>query len=228
MNSLIIISLLFSTVLVYAEQYVATLQSIFDFIDRDSLVFDVGAHIGNKTDEYLRRGARVVCFEPQPDCCQKLRNRFARNEKVIIEQVGLSTKSGFMDLSVCSSSNTISTFSKEFKCLSRHSQRGYKWDASISVPVSTFDNMIKKYGIPQFCKIDVENYEYDVLRGLSKPIPMLSIEFHIELFKNTVLCLDYLSQLGYRQFNFAAGEKAQLYTEIVGYKRGIDRKNTQL
>jgi len=189
-----------------AEKNVVAAQSIFDCIHQNDLVFDIGAHIGKKTSEYLRKGARIVCFEPQPDCCQKLRARFASNQKVTIEQVGLSSKTGSMELFICSSANTISTFSEEFKEKSRHSQRGYTWDKSIAVPVTTLDAMIQKHGMPIFCKIDVENGEHEVLKGLSTPVPFVSIEFHIEMFKFSVRCLDYLSSLGYTHFNFAAGE----------------------
>ena len=37
------------------------------------VVFDVGAHIGEKTEEYLEHGARlVVAFEPQPSAYQSI------------------------------------------------------------------------------------------------------------------------------------------------------------
>jgi hypothetical protein len=66
--------------------------------------------------------------------------------------------------------------------------------------------MIEKYGLPQFCKIDVENYEFEVLKGLTQPIPIISFEVAIETFDNTVRCLEYLENLGYQKFNCAFGE----------------------
>ena len=70
--------------------------------------------------------------------------------------------------------------------------------------------MIQKYGKPKFCKIDVENFEYEVLKGLSQPIKYLSFEFNFECIENTKKCLDYLVNLGYRSFNFAPGERGWL------------------
>lgn len=191
----------------YTKELVKLPLSIFDLINTRDLVFDVGAHIGEKTALYLEKGAQIVCIEPQSDCYQKLYNRFGGNPSVTIEQLGLGDRIGNLELFICSSSNTISTCSKEYKKTSRHSQRGYTWDKSATVPITTMDKMIKKYGIPKFCKIDVENFEYEVLKGLSQPIPLISIEFHVELFQYTILCLDYLESLGYSDFNFAAGEK---------------------
>lgn len=219
--------------ILFCTGLVTSLHGSFDpflsqLISSGDLVFDIGAHIGDKTQLYLQQGAHVVCIEPQPACCEKLKKRFRNNSHVIIEQVGLAEKPGILKLLICSSSPAISSFSMEWKENSRHSERGYEWDSSILVPVVTFDSCIQKYGIPQFCKIDVENFEYEVLKGLSQPIPSLSIEFHVETFHNTIKCLDYLEQLGYTKFNFAAGEvpifilsewisKADLIKQLMNY-----------
>lgn len=197
-------------------------------MEAGDLVFDVGAHIGDKTQLYLRENARVICIEPQPNCCSKLNDRFGSNPQVTIEQVGLAEAPGSLQLLICSSSPAISTFSSEWKDKSRHADRGYKWDSVVTVPVVTLDSLIEKYGIPQFCKIDVENFEYNVLKGLSSPIPNISIEFHVETFHEAIKCLDRLEDLGYKEFNFAAGEvpkfvfkvwhsKADLVRELVNY-----------
>jgi len=34
-----------------------------------------------------------------------------------------------------------------------------------------------EYGLPHFCKIDVEGFEEQALAGLSRPLPVLSFEF---------------------------------------------------
>lgn len=38
------------------------------FIKADDLVFDIGANIGTRVKIFLKLGANVVAFEPQPDC----------------------------------------------------------------------------------------------------------------------------------------------------------------
>ena len=170
------------------------------------LVFDVGAHVGNKTALYLGRHAQVVCIEPQPSCIAILQNKFGKNPNVSIEKIGLAAQPGTLSLAICSAANTISTFSPEWQTKSRFSNRGYRWDTTITATVSTLDTLIKKYGTPQFCKIDVENFELEVLKGLSEPVPALSFEFHVETFDNAKECLDRLEKIGYTKFNFAAGE----------------------
>ncbi len=176
------------------------------FVEPDSLVFDVGAHVGNKSALYLSLGARVVCIEPQPSCVAELQKRYGSNQSVAIEGVGLAEKQGFLDMQICSVSTTLSTFSPEWSSRSRHRQRGSRWDGVIKVPIKTLDQMITKHGVPDFCKIDVENFELEVFKGLSRLIPCLSFEFHTETFHNAIACLDYLEKLGYNKFNFSAGE----------------------
>lgn len=197
------LALVLSTVAISGSNQIAFLKQ---FIAPGDLVFDIGAHIGNKTSLYLACDAHVICIEPQPVCCALLHAKFNHNPQVTIDQIGIAEQYGQLTLAVCSSSTTISTFSQEWREKSRHKKAGYQWDTTIKVAVVPLDEMIKKYGMPRFCKIDVENYEYEVLKGLSKPITYLSFEFCMETIHNAQKCLDHLESLGYKKFNFAAAE----------------------
>lgn len=176
------------------------------FIKKESLVFDVGANIGDKTALYLQCGARVICIDPQPQCVNTLNKRFKHNHNVRIEPVGLAHCDSVLEMYLCTSSNTISTFSQDWVKFGRFNGLGYKWDGKVEVPVTTLDKMIEKYGIPVFCKIDVENFEHEVLCGLTYKIPCISFEFAAESFSNTKLCVDRLTDIGYSKFNFGYGE----------------------
>ncbi len=185
------------------QEMLILLRSI---IGSNDLVFDVGANIGSKTETYLKCGARVVCFEPQPECIKSLQKKFCTAENVMIEQVGLAEQTGNLNLHLCESANTLATFSQDWTEKGRFADRDYHWSNSITVPVSTLDHMIAKYGKPRFCKIDVENFEYNVLRGLTQPIEYLSFECHAECLDQATLCVNYLEKIGYTEFNFAPGE----------------------
>jgi len=176
------------------------------FIEKDDLVFDVGANIGNKTDLYLQCGAKVICFEPQEKCLYHLYKKYENNSNVVIISKGLSDKPGHVDFFPCNEVTTIATCSRDWTTDGRFVQQGYSWNKPIKIEVTTLDKIIKKYGIPKFCKIDVEGFEYEVLKGLSMPIPYLSFEFTYERKLEAKKCLDYLTKLGYKKFNFAVGE----------------------
>lgn len=194
-------------------------------ITKNSLVFDVGAHKGSKAIIYVLCGARVVCFEPQPECVTALHNRFDDYKQVAIEAVGIADKEGELEFLQCKPSTSLSTFSKEWAQEGRFAQLGFRWKNRFMVPVTTLDNMITKYGVPQFCKIDVENFEYKVLAGLSQSINALSFEIHSEALDKCLRCLERLQKLGYKRFNFVFGEwtkslcadwvsAEQLFTEL--------------
>ena len=68
--------------------------------------------------------------------------------------------------------------------------------------MTTLDRMIERYGVPQFCKIDVEGFELDVLRGLSQPLSCISFEYHLTEAERLTSCLDHLSGLSRIRINF--------------------------
>jgi FkbM family methyltransferase len=179
-----------------------------DIIEPGDLVFDVGANLGAKAALFLECGARVVCFEPQPHCADKLRERFTGNSSVTIVQKGVADAEGELELSICSEQDYISTFSPEWK------QGRFKtstWDKTVRVPVTTLDKAIAEHGCPTYCKIDVEGFELPVLQGLSAKPAYLSFEFAVEFLEPARQCLVRLNQLGYRAFNFTPAETQQFH-----------------
>ena len=80
------------------------------------------------------------------------------------------------------------------------------WDSAETVTITTLDTLIDRFGIPDFCKIDVEGYELEVLRGLSQPIPALSFEYLAASKSLAVECVERLTELGAYRFNWSRGE----------------------
>ena len=177
------------------------------FVEAGQIIFDVGANIGQKADFFIGIGAKVICFEPQPNCVEVLNQKYGNNPQVTIINKGLAEHPGEMQLSISSDLNVLSTFSEKWKT-GRFA--GVNWDREITVEISTLDEMIQLFGCPQFCKIDVEGLEYLVLKGLSQPIPCLSFEFTIEFIDDAKKSIAHLETLGYKLFNLAKGEDSHL------------------
>lgn len=179
------------------------------WVRRGSLCFDVGANVGNRTRIFLALGARVVAVEPQPACVTSLRR--IRRRRLVIEEVALGATPGTAQLHVASAS-TISSMADEWiervKASGRFSD--YEWRQTLEVEVMTLDALIVQYGVPDFCKIDVEGYESQVLAGLSRTLPVLSFEFTPEWSESAEKALARLESLGFAEFNFSAGESLQL------------------
>ena len=76
----------------------------------------------------------------------------------------------------------------------------------MEVKVTTLDQLIQEYGLPVYCKIDVEGYELQVLQGLSTPIPMLSFEYVPAAMSRAKDCVLRLCELADYRFNWSCGE----------------------
>jgi FkbM family methyltransferase len=178
------------------------------FISPGDLCFDIGANIGRKSGILLELGAKVVAIEPQPSCMNFLRKKFKNNKDIVFEEKALAAKEGEGKMWICEA-NSLSSLSAAWINNVQKSGRykDFKWDKEISVEVTTLDRLIEVYGMPKYCKIDVEGYEYEVLKGLSQPICYMSFETSPETLQISKNCIDYVSNLGNATFNFSSPEK---------------------
>ncbi|MGB0885996.1 MAG: FkbM family methyltransferase [Chitinophagales bacterium] len=179
------------------------------FVKRGDLVFDVGANEGNRTDIYLSIGAKVVAVEPQEDCYTKLEKRFGN--KIDLIKKGLGEKEETKTLYI-SDTNLISSFNAEhIEEMKKDRFKGVNWDKTADIHLTTLDNLIAKYGTPDFCKIDVEGFEFDVLKGLSSPLKSLSLEYIVPENKDVIVnCINHLNSLGKIECNHSYGESMEL------------------
>jgi len=165
-----------------------------------ALCFDVGANYGAKTEALLRTGARVVAFEPQPDCMAELQSRIGSEARLTPVRAAVGSAEGSMTLYVSGHRSNSS--------LVRNWENKEVVDA-ITVDVTTLDRAIDRYGVPHYCKIDVEGYELEVLKGLNRRIPLISFEYHQrgDGIERALACLEHLARLGSLQVNVTQSER---------------------
>jgi FkbM family methyltransferase len=181
------------------------------------LIFDIGANRGEKTDIFLKIGARVVSVEPDDACRAILRDRFLqyRLRPLPVTLVGkaVSDKIGTEQMWIDGPGSAVNTMSrkwadelKEHKESFQHGHCGLEFSQSVSVATTTVEDLISSHGMPLFIKIDVEGHELSVLRGLQCPVPYLSFEVNLRAFRDEGLqCVHQLCELkqdGY--FNYTA------------------------
>ena len=184
-----------------------------NWVKPGSLVFDIGANVGNRIDIFLELGANVVAVEPQQNCVEKLREKFGT--AITIENIGLSNAEGELDFHIANES-TISSFSEEFILKTGVDRfKRNKWEKTIKVHVSTFDKLIEKHGAPDFTKIDVEGFELEVLQGLNQKLSVLSFEYCVpELSGKLYQCLERINALdASASYNYSTGESFLLSSD---------------
>jgi FkbM family methyltransferase len=152
------------------------------------LVFDVGANRGQSSECYISLGARVVAFEPQADLHDEIRQVCRKSQHLTIDACGLGNQVEQRKMFITDYDQVASL---------REDWEGDRIGETI-ISISTLDEKIKQYGTPRYCKIDVEGWEPQVISGLSKPLEIISFEYHLSdrELKSTSNVLDRLLELG--------------------------------
>lgn len=194
------------------------------FISEGDLCFDIGANIGERTEVFVKLGGTVVAVEPQDVCVRRLRRRFGGSGSVRIVHKALGERDGQAEM-MLSKAHMLSSLSKGWidsvKASGRLSE--YTWDRSVMVPVTTLDRLIGEYGQPVFCKIDVQGFEFEVVKGLSQPIKAMSLEYTPEFIGAAINSVRRLAGIGMLWFNYSVGESMRLsLPEFVGAEEMCD------
>lgn len=182
-------------------------------VERGDTVCDVGANRGLFTYWLLKRGARVLAFEPNPSLVHILRLRFGKHiarGDVRIFETALSDAAGETVLHVPEGLGPLATIDGNLV-----SQIGVRVD-HLRVPLARLDALAT--GDVSFIKVDVEGHEAKVLEGaaglLAAHRPTLLIEAEERHRPGAVEAVRaILEPFGYRGF-FLAGEGAHPIEEF--------------
>jgi FkbM family methyltransferase len=184
-------------------------------IKQGSLCFDIGAHTGEKAKEMLVLGAsKIITVEPQASLL-----KLQSTDKIVVLEKAVSNKQGKIKFSICDQAYTVSTVTEHWK-YGRFAN--LTWNKSLEVEATTLDDLIKEYGLPHFCKIDVEGHEVAVLQGLSHTIPCLSFEFTAEFIEHAYECIDLLLSIGNYEFNLTSNQQNPEQFDLTDWLSGYD------
>lgn len=181
-----------------------------DWAGPGDLVFDVGAHLGDRTAAFSALGARVVALEPQPHLAPWLRRLVGRRPGVTVVEAAVGAEEGRTRLWVSDATPTVSTLAagwRERVTAGNPTFEDVRWETAVEVPVTTLEALVARHGMPRFCKIDVEGHEAEVLAGIRRPLPALSVEFVQGGLDVARACVRRLEALGRYEFNAVEGER---------------------
>lgn len=188
------------------------LKKYSNVVKKDYLIFDIGGNRGNHSLIFLMLGVKkIILLEPNPDLIYSLKKRF-KGKNVEIINNGVSSKRGFFYFNILEDSGH-STFVEycEKEVLKRR----------IKVKTIRLSDLIKKYGIPDFIKIDVEGFEWEVLKTLTKKVK--GIVFENSCIENSKKCLIHLNTQG--EYLFATDSQI-LNKNWESYKKFLKNINS--
>ncbi len=157
--------------------------SVFSFLKRHighgDVIVEVGAHVGVFTmimARWVGATGHVHAFEPNPICREALVDHLCLNDlrdRVTVSPSALSDKEGTASFYAVGTSGTSSLSDL---CIREDAEH-------VTVPVTTIDHYCLSNDIrPHLIKIDVEGFEFSVLKGaretLTKSRPTILVEFH--------------------------------------------------
>jgi FkbM family methyltransferase len=174
--------------------------------DRDLVVFDVGANVGEWSMQLLRMGGRsnsfLHAFEPVSSTMQMLKqNLYGLNTgwKFLPIQRALSDRDGISQMFVIEEGCGINAITPDPKLAIKRTE---------TIQLTTVDDYCKVNNIPEIglLKIDAEGHDLFVIRGARQllsqnRIDVIQFEYNFRwIWSRTTLfeVFEYVNQMGYR------------------------------
>jgi FkbM family methyltransferase len=172
-------------------------------MERD-LIYDVGAHKGEDTDFYLKKGFRVVAIEALDELVNTCTTRFSdqlKEGKLTIIHAAIADEDG---MQVPFYENTTKSVWGTLSLTWANSKTGTRY-IEHSVFTRKLSSVMKEYGVPYYLKIDIEGMDMVALKSLealeSRP-RYISIESAQSNFSAMHEQLNIFRKLGYSRFKY--------------------------
>jgi FkbM family methyltransferase len=169
------------------------------------LIFDIGMHAAEDTSYYLKKGFRVVAVDADFRLIERAHKEHAEavlDGRLILLHCAVAAEEGSIAFHL--SNHTIwNSLKKEI------SDRNGLHQETVTVPCRRLVTLMQEYGVPFYCKIDVEGYDavcLATLEGSSKLPQFISVETeciaedHRLDDEGVLQTLDLLRKLGYSRF----------------------------
>ncbi len=139
------------------------------------LVFDVGAHCGVSTyhlSKLVGPGGRVIAFEPDPGNFAILKRNIDRHglTNVVAENAAIASRGGRLAF------NAEGTIGSSLVSLLNRESVG----ETVTVDALTLEDAFARWGVPAFCKVDIEGAEVDVFRSSGELLRRCRTQFAVD------------------------------------------------
>ena len=166
--------------IIYGVREYETTALVKSIIAEGDVVINIGANLGYYTlmeSKFAGSAGKVYAIEPNPQSVEILKHNVQINglKNVEVFSMSIGDKDGTGKLNISRKSNWCS--------MSRHKSKAFV--GSVDVTVVSVDSFIKDRARPDFIRMDVEGYEYEIIKGMRSLMARdgrlgLLIEVHAE------------------------------------------------
>jgi FkbM family methyltransferase len=168
-----------------------------------NLIYDVGLHKGEDSEFYLKKGFRVVAIEALSGLCEIARRRLQRYEEtgqLVILNVAISNQKGAIKFFANRENSVWGTTNETWA--NRNKRMGTS-SCEITVEGARFSDVLAKYGMPYYLKVDIEGSDLlcvSCLRDFQSRPRYLSLESTKTSWRSLRKEFALLEELGYSRF----------------------------
>lgn len=171
-----------------------------------NLIIDIGMHKAEDTNYYLSKGFNVIAFDADPNLIKSANSKYhdyVNNQQLILQNFAISDIDD-EDVTFYIGKKTVWNSLK-----SEIANRDQNHLNKILVKTKKLSSIFESFGVPYYCKIDIEGYDEIALRSLNKLVELpLFISAETECLgendeindKSALATLRALNSLGYKQF----------------------------
>jgi FkbM family methyltransferase len=180
----------------------------------DRVLVDIGANHGQSIQSMsiYMPSSHITSYEANPNLAQKLRIRYKEVKRISVLARGLSDSAGSFTLYVPSYKGFVydglASFNRKEATSWINERTVFGFDptkltiAEVACQVSTLD---AERLAPLFIKIDVQGYEYNVLKGGIETLRRYEPMLLVESYRSDPRTVRVAEELGYEEYNFDNG-----------------------
>ncbi len=184
-----------------------TMQMFARLISPGSCIIDIGGHIGYVAQYFSSlagSNGSVYVFEPAPNNLHYLQKNVANNPNITLVPKAVGSANGRKKMFVESITGQNCSFLYDY-VVRRNAERSGMAGPKVydtEVDVVALDGFVLDANVsPDFVKIDVEGFEWEVLQGAARTLDRVKPMLMVEMRANKERVLTHLTQKGYVVFD---------------------------
>jgi len=177
-------------------------------INNGDTVIEVGGHIGYISlyfSNLVGKEGMLYVFEPGINNLPYLKNNVKEKHNIVLIEKGVGSSNARMPFYIENLSGQNNSFIKDYNMFIQNKKASFVKNTSVkkvTVDVVRLDDFIYDNNVlPNFIKIDVEGFEFEVIKGMSYILKSIQPIFMIEVLYNRNSIYNVMKNENYLMFN---------------------------